>query len=109
VKKSVLYQSSVTSVSAAFSKADEKGKPKLATTLSTVHATITDVRTLLITQARPISSDGIISLFKSDPQKKLDKEQNAKVCKTTSLQSICANIPRFKPFSNAYMIVDIRV
>jgi hypothetical protein len=109
MKKSVLYQSTVTSVPATFSKANGKGKPKLATTLSTVHATITDVRTLLTTQTRPISSDGIMSLFKSDPQKKLDKEQNAKVYKSTSLQSICANIPRFKPFSNAYMTVDIRV
>jgi hypothetical protein len=34
---------------------------------------------VFILQTRPISSDGILSLFKSDPQKKLDKEQDAKV------------------------------
>lgn len=80
LKRLALSPSSVTSISAAFTKANRKARPDLATTFSTVHATITDVRSLFHVQSRPNSGDGLISIFKTDPQKKLDKEQAIKVC-----------------------------
>ncbi|KAE8450098.1 hypothetical protein EG329_006879 [Mollisiaceae sp. DMI_Dod_QoI] len=51
----------------------------LQTSLSHVQAIITDSRTLSSTQARPRSGEGISSLFKTDPQKKLEQEQNNKI------------------------------
>src|SRR3954469_17204542 len=78
-KSFLLSQSTLSSVSATFPKVHRKTQPHLATTFSTVYGTITDVRTLFATQTRPLSSDGIMSIFKTDPQKKLDKEQSHKV------------------------------
>lgn len=51
----------------------------LETSFSHVQATITDSRTLYTIQNRPRSGEGISSLFKADPQKKLEQEQNNKV------------------------------
>lgn len=75
----LLFSRSVSSLSAAFSNPHGKSSPMLQTSLSHVQATITDSRTLSSTQARPRSGEGISSLFKTDPQKKLEQEQNNKV------------------------------
>jgi hypothetical protein len=108
-KTSVLSQSTVTSISAAFAKAHGKSRPDFATTFSTVHATITDVRTLFTMQTRPLSSDGILSLFKSDPQKKLDKEQSFKVTLAHPVRSNFAKKFRYNQSDTACMAEGIRV
>lgn len=70
---------SVSSLFAASSNPHGKSTPMLETSFSHVQATITDSRTLYFTQNRPRSGEAIASLFKADPQKKLEQEQNNKV------------------------------
>lgn len=106
--KSILLGPSGISISASFPNANGKGQGDVATTFSTVYAIITDVRTLFTTQTRHIPSNGIASLFKPDPQKKLDKEQSLKVCTPRTLQSNCAKWPRFKHLSSNFMIEGTR-
>jgi hypothetical protein len=77
--KKTLISQSISLVSAAFSNLHGKGSPQLQTTFSTIHATTTNSGPGFVLQTRPLSSEGIITLFKSDPQKKLNKEQDAKV------------------------------
>ena len=77
-KRSSISQS-LACVSAAFSIPSRKSRPQQRTTISHVHTHSADSRPGFTLQTRPLSSDGIIALFKGDPHKKQDKEQNAKV------------------------------
>lgn len=65
--------------SAAFSTPPPlKSPPLLRTERHVAHATIANV--LAPVQNRISMPDNVMSLFKADPQKKLDKEQKDKVC-----------------------------
>lgn len=71
--------------------------------------TIADSLTL---QSRPISGEGLIGLFKVDPQKKLDKEQNVNVGAVLDYlvgsfenADFCS---RYKASDNDLMILDTR-
>lgn len=83
----LMFSRSVSSLFAASSNPHGKSTPMLETSFSHVQATITDSRTLFYTQNRPRSGEGISSLFKADPQKKLEQEQNSKVG-TTKIRSL---------------------
>jgi len=73
------FNPSVFSISAAFPKSQRKARPSVQPSrLSPTVTTRTDSRFGLLLQIRPLSSE-IIGLFKYDPQRKLDKEQDAKV------------------------------
>jgi hypothetical protein len=73
----------LSSISAAFSKPHEKGSALLQTSYYTIHTTSTDSRPGFVLQTIPHSSEhpreGIIGLFKPDPQKKHDNEQETRV------------------------------
>jgi hypothetical protein len=58
--------SSVLSLSAAFPNPQGKAAPLLQTFYSTVHGTKANTRPSLLRQIRPLSGDGILSLFKTD-------------------------------------------
>jgi hypothetical protein len=68
----------MSSISAAFSNPHGKSSPVLQTTNSTVYTTSADSRPALFLQTA-LSSDGLLSIFKTDPQKKADKELSVKV------------------------------
>lgn len=70
---------SISSIFAAFSNPHGKGLPITETTRDKIHATTANSRPGFLLQIRPISSDGLFSLFKPDPQKKMDKELSNKV------------------------------
>jgi hypothetical protein len=73
--KTSSFSHSVSSISAAFTKPHGKNTPHLQTSFSTVHTTSADSRPGFFLQTRPSSSDGFIAgLFRSDPQKKPDKD-----------------------------------
>ncbi|CZR58997.1 related to ubiquitin C-terminal hydrolase family protein [Phialocephala subalpina] len=74
-----MFSQSATSISKAFSNPHGKSSPISQTSFSHVQATITDSRALFYTQSRPRSGEGISTLFKVDPQKKLEQEQNNKI------------------------------
>ncbi|KUJ20129.1 cysteine proteinase [Mollisia scopiformis] len=78
-ERKLLFSRSVSSLFAAYSNPHGKSPPVLETSFSHVQATITDSRTLFFTQNRPRSGEGISSLFKADPQKKSEQEQNNKI------------------------------
>jgi hypothetical protein len=66
-------------MSAAFSKPLGKAGPSIQSSkLAPTVTTSTNGRFGLLLQTRPLSSE-IIGLFKYDPLRKLDKEQDAKV------------------------------
>jgi hypothetical protein len=77
-KKSPFYYS-LSSISAAFSNPHGKSSPLRQTSYSIIHTTSTDSRPGFFLQTRPNSSDGIFTLFKADPQKKVDRELSNKV------------------------------
>jgi len=56
-----------------------KARRSVKQSYSTIHTTSTDSRPGFFLQTQPSSSDGIIGLFKADPQKKVDKELSNKV------------------------------
>lgn len=61
-----------------------KAQPLIQTSRISIQTTTADSRPWFHLQTRPLSGDGLVSLFKTDPQKKIDKEiakENAtKVC-----------------------------
>lgn len=67
------------SISAAFPNPCRKCRPHLQTTFPIVNATIANSRTFHAIQNRQSMSENMASLFKQDPQKKLDKEYKEKV------------------------------
>lgn len=76
--KSVFNQF-ISSPPAAFSNPNQKARPSIQLSkLSPTVTTSTDSRFGLLLQVRPLSSE-INRLFKYDPQRILDKEQDAKV------------------------------
>ena len=91
VSKSVSHQS-LFSLSAAFSNPQGKARPSIQ--LSTLSPTIiTRTKSDLCLQIRPLSSTDnvVITLFKYDPQRKLEKEQEAKVGSVRELSRLVAH------------------
>lgn len=84
-----MFSRSVSSLFAASSNPHGKSTPMLETSLSHVQATITNSRTLYFKQNRPRSGEGISSLFKVDPQKKQEQEQNNKVSAEWCFCELC--------------------
>ncbi|CAG8975158.1 hypothetical protein HYALB_00004457 [Hymenoscyphus albidus] len=81
-RKKILHVSlPMSSIFAAFSNPHGKGVPVAETTCHTIHATTANDRPGFLLQIRPLSSDGLFSMFKSDPQKKMDKELSNKIQK----------------------------
>ena len=74
LKKSLLSQS-MTNLSAAFPTLSRKGLPLQPTTYSIIHTTTADSQFGFTLQTRPLSSEGFLSIFKPDPQKKQDKDK----------------------------------
>jgi hypothetical protein len=80
--KSFSFRPSVSSISAAFPNPRTKCSALLQTTYSVIQTTSADSRPGIFLQTRPLSGDGITSLFKSDKsdsQKATAKEADAKV------------------------------
>jgi hypothetical protein len=65
----------VTSLCAAFPGPHGKSAPLLQLTQPFIRATTANSRPGFFLQTRPLSGDGIMGLFKSDTQKKNDKDQ----------------------------------
>jgi hypothetical protein len=81
-QKSLSFRPSVSSISAAFPNPRTKCTALLQTTYSVVQTTSADSRPGFFLQTRPLSGNGVTSLFKSDKpdsQKAMDKEPDAKV------------------------------
>ncbi|KAG9232767.1 ubiquitin carboxyl-terminal hydrolase-domain-containing protein [Amylocarpus encephaloides] len=72
---------SMKTIFAAFPNSSKKSLPITGTTCFTIHAAMTmaNTRAGFSLQIRPLSSDGLFSIFKTDPQKKIDKEQEKKI------------------------------
>ena len=66
---------SVASLCAAFPEPNGKSSPLLQLTQRLIHATTANSRPGFFLQTRPLSGDGIMALFKSDAQKKNEKDQ----------------------------------
>ena len=66
---------SVASLCAAFPESNGKSSPLRQLTQRLIHATTANSRPGFVLQTRPLSSDGIMGLFKSDAHKKNEKDQ----------------------------------
>ncbi|TVY31973.1 hypothetical protein LSUB1_G008364 [Lachnellula subtilissima] len=80
LRKRKPFSKSMSSISAAFSNPHGKSSPILQTTRSTIYTSSANSRPGLFLQTA-VSSDGLRSIFKTDPQKKADKELSAKISK----------------------------
>jgi hypothetical protein len=90
-----VYNQSIFPLSAAFPKPHGKARPSIQPSkFSPTVTTSTNGRFGLLLQIRPLSSE-IIGLLKYDPQRKLDKEQDAKVCNTLDHLSSLLNRHRY--------------
>lgn len=65
---------SFSSLSKAFSNLNSKTSPLVRISQIVVQGTGADFGPLFQLQSRPVSSDGLMSIFKPDPQKKIEKE-----------------------------------
>ncbi|TVY45208.1 hypothetical protein LOCC1_G003507 [Lachnellula occidentalis] len=79
-RKRKSFSKSMSSISAAFSNPHGKSSPILQTTRSTIYTSSANSRPGLFLQTA-VSSDGLLSIFKTDPQKKADKELSTKISK----------------------------
>ncbi|TVY20160.1 hypothetical protein LARI1_G001428 [Lachnellula arida] len=80
LRKRKPFSKSMSSISAAFSNPHGKSSPILQTTTSTIYTSSANSRPGLFLQTT-VSSDGLRSIFKTDPQKKADKELSVKISK----------------------------
>lgn len=96
---------SFSSLSKAFSNLNGKSSPLARISQVNVLGTGADLGRLFQLQSRPLSSDGLSSIFKTDPQKKIEKEHAkehaSKVCvPNVALGCLLTICPRFKQSSS---------